>query len=66
MYINLKGYMVGNGVTNWHHDTLASMMDVAYYRSVLDLETYDQIVENKCNSMTYWSNWSDECKRLFF
>lgn len=49
-HINLEGFLVGNGVTNWNHDTIATMMDVAYYRSVLDVETYDKIVAGKCNN----------------
>ena len=56
--INLEGFLVGNGVTNWDHDTLPSMVDQSYYRSVLDLETYDKWVANGCNHNNYWSDWT--------
>ena len=63
--IPLRGFLVGNGVTNWSHDTLPTMMDQSYYRSVLDLETYDRIVAAGCNKNTYWSDWTRECYGLF-
>ena len=33
--INLGGFLVGNGVTNWTYDTAPATVDVAYYRSLM-------------------------------
>ena len=33
--INLKGFMVGNGVTNWTFDTYPATVDQMYYRSLM-------------------------------
>jgi carboxypeptidase C (cathepsin A) len=33
---NLKGFAVGNGVTNWKYDTQAGYIDMAYWHSLID------------------------------
>ena len=33
--INLKGMMVGNGVTNWTYDTTPATADMAYWHSLI-------------------------------
>ena len=33
--INLKGMMVGNGVTNWAYDTMPATIDMGYWRSII-------------------------------
>jgi len=33
--INLAGFFVGNGVTNWTYDTTNATYDVAYYRLLM-------------------------------
>lgn len=52
-YINLNGFMVGNGVTNWTYDTANATIDVAFYRSLIPLSLYDEIAEKKCNFSGY-------------
>jgi len=33
--INLKGILVGNGVTNWEYDTMPATLDMGYWRSIV-------------------------------
>lgn len=33
---NLKGFAVGNGVTNWTYDTTAAYIDMSYWHSLMD------------------------------
>jgi len=37
---NLKGFMVGNGVTNFEVDCIPSFVDMSYFHSFYDEETY--------------------------
>jgi len=63
--VNLKGMLVGNGVTNWKHDTISAMMSTAYYRSIMDMETWDELNENNCTGKSYFDNWSKKCVHLY-
>lgn len=63
--INLKGMMVGNGVTNWTYDTLPAGVDFAYYRGLISTQTHDAIVENKCNFTIFNDPFSDTCGELY-
>ena len=47
--INLKGMMVGNGVTNWTYDALPATVDMAYWHSLISQETHDKIVKEQCD-----------------
>lgn len=38
---NLKGMMVGNGVTNWKYDTIPATIDIMYWHSFISKEDYD-------------------------
>lgn len=38
---NLKGFMVGNGCTNWKYDTEPAYLKMAYWHSLYSQETYD-------------------------
>lgn len=38
---NLKGMMVGNGVTNWKYDTYPAYLEMGYWHSLYDTTTYD-------------------------
>jgi len=49
---NLKGIMVGNGVTNWNYDTIPASLEIAYQRGLMDQATYDKIEEWGCNFTT--------------
>ena len=35
---NLKGFAVGNGVTNWKYDTTAAFVDMSYWHSLMSEE----------------------------
>lgn len=47
--INLKGMMVGNGVTNWLYDTYPAYVKMSYWHSLFDGKDYDLTLVNKCN-----------------
>jgi len=47
--INLKGILVGNGVTDWKLDTEPALYDFAYTHALYSHELRDQF-NNKCNS----------------
>lgn len=47
--INLKGIMVGNGVTNWTYDTLPATIEVMYGRSFMSQELYFKMKADKCD-----------------
>ncbi len=39
---NLKGMMVGNGVTNWKYDTIPAFIEMAYWHSFISKADYDE------------------------
>jgi len=47
--INVKGIMVGNGVTNWTYDAEASMIDITYWHGLMPRELQMSIKEAKCD-----------------
>lgn len=46
---NLKGMMVGNGVTNWKYDTEPAYIEMAYWHRLFDDKVYDQMLEKNCD-----------------
>jgi hypothetical protein len=46
--LNLKGFIVGNGITDWKYDTAAAYVEMGYWHGLYDLDMYDKIVENDC------------------
>lgn len=62
---NLKGFMVGNGVTDWKYDTTPAFVEMAYWHGLYDDETY---MELKNCDLTYfewnYDKLSDTCKAL--
>lgn len=66
--INLKGFMVGNGVTNWTYDTANATFDVAFFRSLMPHTLKHEIDAKKCNfsgvGMQDYSYLSEECGPL--
>lgn len=64
--INLKGMMVGNGVTNWAYDTMPATIDMGYWRSILGQDLHDSINQLACNYslIDFGINPSDECMDL--
>jgi cathepsin A (carboxypeptidase C) len=45
---NLKGFMVGNGCTNWSVDCTPAYMEMGYWHGLYDDDLYATIVDNKC------------------
>jgi hypothetical protein len=65
--INLQGFMVGNGVTNWKYDTTNAYLKMGYWHSLYSTTLYDQMQEKKCD---FWGLEFDilpspECLELF-
>jgi carboxypeptidase C (cathepsin A) len=62
---NLKGFAVGNGVTNWEYDTQAAYIDMSYWHSLISEETHDALVKEDCDwNMPYMLGVSDQCMSL--
>ena len=58
----LKGFMVGNGVTNWDYDTNTAYLDMAYWHSLMNTELHDKITAAKCDfTGPYMRNVTQEC-----
>ena len=45
---NLKGFMVGNGVTDWKFDTTPAFLQMSYWQGLYDDATHKQMLDN-CN-----------------
>jgi cathepsin A (carboxypeptidase C) len=59
---NLKGFAVGNGVTNWTYDTTPAYVNMAYWHSLIDQELHDKIEAASCDfGGPYGTNITDEC-----
>lgn len=48
MVINLKGFIVGNGATDWDHDVMPSFPDVIKYFNILPIEIHDSYSHYGC------------------
>jgi len=61
--INLKGIMVGNGVTNWTYDTMPATLSMAYHHALYNDELYDKMQKDKCDySLIEFNQFpSDDC-----
>lgn len=61
--INLKGMMVGNGVTNWTYDTMPATVDMGYWRSIMSQEMHDNILAEGCDysGIVFDKNPSESC-----
>ena len=63
---NIKGFAVGNGVTNWKYDTNAAYLDMAYWHSLMSQEMRDRLDVLQCDwNMPYMIGVSDECMEVF-
>jgi serine carboxypeptidase-like clade 2 len=62
---NLKGFMVGNGVTNWTYDGNPAYAEFSYWHSFIDTNLRDMIKENNCTLYEIDdSGYTDICKDL--
>lgn len=64
---NLKGMMVGNGVTNWKYDTYPAYLEMGYWHSLYSTETYDAMKANDCDysGLVFDKPISEICGKLF-
>lgn len=46
---NVKGFMVGNGVTNWKYDTDPGAFEMSYWHSITSTEDFEAWNANKCS-----------------
>ena len=46
--LNLVGFMVGNGVTNWKFDTTPAYTNIAYWHGLYSQEMYDEYLALDC------------------
>jgi len=62
--LKLKGFLVGNGVTDWKWDGDTSYVEMGYYHGLYGTELLKQIQDKKCDF--YYEdnnpNDSDDCK----
>jgi carboxypeptidase C (cathepsin A) len=56
-HINLKGIMVGNGVTNWTYDTMPATLTMGYYHALYNDELHDKMEADKCDYA--WIEFND-------
>lgn len=47
--IPLKGWMIGNGVTDWKYDAMPATIDTTYRRAILNDGLYDEMAANACD-----------------
>jgi len=63
--IPLKGFAVGNGVTNWDYDCNGAFLEMAYWHMLYDTSLYDAIAAANCDwSGPYMLHASSECRAL--
>lgn len=46
--MNLKGFIVGNGVTNWKYDSIPAYMEMGFWHSLYDLDLYEKSQKFGC------------------
>lgn len=46
---NLKGFIVGNGVTNWKYDTVPAYLEMGYWHGLIDDVLYASLTDPACN-----------------
>jgi len=62
---NLKGFAVGNGVTNWKLDCTPAQLDMSYWHSLMDQEMHEKFEALDCDwHMPTMIGVTDECMDL--
>jgi len=44
---NFKGFMVGNGVTDWRYDTVPAFIEMSMWHGLIKRDLYDRMMQ--CN-----------------
>ncbi|CAG9336337.1 unnamed protein product [Blepharisma stoltei] len=57
--INIVGFAVGNGVTDWNYDTTPAFMRMAWYYGLIGFNMYNKLVQD-CNNLNDWN--SENCQ----
>ena len=47
--INVKGMMIGNGVTNWTYDTQPATFNMTYWHAIMGQDMYENLTANECD-----------------
>jgi len=63
---NLKGFMVGNGVTNWDYDCTAAQVPMYYYHDIYGHDLWDQFQEHDCHfrGLGFFVDADHKCQAL--
>ena len=65
-FFNLKGFIVGNGVTNWDYDTTPAFVKMGFWHGLYDYDLKLSIEKNNCNFSNFNPNpLSDDCNNDF-
>jgi len=63
----MKGFLVGNGVTNWHYDCANAFIEMSYWHSLIDTTLYNELKTNECVfDGPYFDNVTPECLSLYY
>lgn len=64
---NFKGFLVGNGVTNWKYDTEPAYLQMGYWHSLYSQQTYEDMQAGGCDySGLAWNEFpSQACMDLY-
>jgi len=64
--INLKGFMIGNGVTNWKYDTAPAFVKMGWTHGLISKALNEQIINADCDFADVGAPpQTRECERLF-
>ena len=61
--INLEGFLIGNGVTNYTYDKIPALVDMVYGMGIIDIDLHERFQATECN-FAMFARVSDECKIL--
>lgn len=62
--INLKGFFIGNGVTNWKYDTTPAFVELAFAHGLINLDLQQRIEEADCDFSEVAKKFSYSCSQL--
>ena len=45
----MKGFAIGDGVTNWTYDTMPATLNMTYGHGMIGVELWEQMRDARCN-----------------
>mmetsp|Transcript_22848 Transcript_22848/g.22689 ORF Transcript_22848/g.22689 Transcript_22848/m.22689 type:complete len:458 (-) Transcript_22848:2-1375(-) len=63
-HINLKGFFIGNGVTNWKYDTTPAFVELAFAHGLINLDLQERINKANCDFTEVGGSTSLKCRYL--